>query len=143
MSNSADVGAVLSQLSETQLQALVKLAKQQGDRKRNPYFDRLDRARAELNGMDTYITSIPDTDESDAPGVVFMATSEIAAHHIAMRTHRLSSKEEVTAYQEDFNRRTEASQSRQRTKSALDNAAHELALMEPVAARRPTSKKGD
>lgn len=44
-----------------------------------------------------------------APGVVFMATREIAARHLATGTHRLSTDEEIAAYKAEFDKRTEAS----------------------------------
>lgn len=143
-SPNVDVSAILADLSEQQLQSLVRLAKQTADRKRHPFFDRLDRARMEIKGSEAFITSLGDESQESPAGVVFMATKEIAARHIAMRTHRLSTDDEITAYQEQFYRRTEESRSRHKTQEALENASRELASMEPVpAARRPQSKKGD
>jgi hypothetical protein len=68
-----------------------------------------DRLRAEFPGGFVYVTSVDDgePDTLTVAGRVVTADYKTAGRYLAGRTHRVSTPEEITAYEADLARRTE------------------------------------
>jgi len=108
-----------------------------------PFWQDVQEFRRQITEDVAHITSVTYPGSSrrgHVPGIVFMVNREIAARHLASGSHRFSTPEEIAAYEEDFNRRTEAS----RASAAAARGTTQVSLSpDSLAAILGRKKKAD